>query len=128
MKTEPVRCFRDLIAWQVAMELTVVVYELVKHLPADERFELSAQIRRAAISIPANVAEGQACGEDGRYIHHLRIAIGSAGELETHLELTRRLRLLSDQQLGPAELLIARVGQLLHGLLRNRLLKRHKGR
>jgi hypothetical protein len=61
-------------------------------------------------------------------MHHLRIAIGSAGELATHLEVARRLQLLTDAQLGPAEALLIRVGQLLHGLLRSRRQKqRNRG-
>ena len=108
----------------VAVDLTVLVYDVTKQLPPSERFGLCTQMRRAAVSIPANVAEGQACGEDGRYIHHLRIAIGSLGELMTHVEITRRLELLAPAALTSLESLLTRVSQLLHGLLRSRRNKR----
>jgi four helix bundle protein len=63
------------------MSLAVVVYGVAKQLPATERFELAAQMRRAAVSVPSNVAEGQATGPGGRYRHHVRIALGSWAEL-----------------------------------------------
>ena len=65
------------------MDLAVIAYETSKRLPPAERFELTAQIRRAAVSIPANVAEGQGCGREGRYLYHVRIALGSLAELAT---------------------------------------------
>ena len=120
--------FRDLDVWRVAMDLAVAVYALAGRLPSCERFELSAQMRRAAVSIPANIAEGQGCGEDGRYIHHVRIALGSLCELATHLELGRRLALLSEADLKPAEQILGRTGQLLHGLLRSRRRKQAASR
>ena len=71
-----IRSFRDLHAWQAAMELTLFSYSLAKRLPLTERFELSAQVRRSAVSVPSNIAEGQSYGADGRYLHHIRIAQG----------------------------------------------------
>ena len=115
---------RDLDAWRVSMDLSVLVYRAVKGLPDTERFGLSSQMRRAGVSVPSNVAEGQACGEEGRYIHHLRTALGSLGELSTHVEIVRRLRLLPQTLLPEVEDQIARTGQVLHGLLRSRLSRR----
>ena len=68
MSENRIQSFRDLDAWKVAMDLTVLSYAIAKRLPPSERFELSAQIRRAAVSVPSNVAEGQSCGKTGRYI------------------------------------------------------------
>ncbi len=124
MGTNGIQSFRDLDTWKVSMNLTVLAYALAKRLPATERFELAAQIRRAAVSIPANVAEGQGCGRDGRYIFHVRIALGSLGELVTHFELTRRLQFLAEADLTEVEEQLARTGQLLHGLLRSLQRKR----
>jgi four helix bundle protein len=124
MASNDIQTFRDLDAWKVAMDLCVVGYQTAARLPVTERFERSAQIRRALISIPANVAEGQSCGKDGRYIAHVRIALGSLGELETHLEIARRLKLLSESDLLRIEQLTARTGQLLHGLRRSLMRKR----
>jgi four helix bundle protein len=116
--------YRDLDAWRVSMDLSVFVYKAVTCLPDSERFGLSAQMRRAGVSVPSNVAEGQACGEDGRYIHHLRTALGSLGELATQFEIARRLGMLSGPISGTAEEQLNRTGQVLHGLLRSRLKKR----
>ena len=114
----PARSFRDFDAWNVAMQLAVLCYALAERLPAAERFELGSQIRRAATSIPANIAEGQATGTPGRFLFHTRIALGSLGELETHLELACRLGMLAADDLGEALPALARTGQLLNGLAR----------
>ena len=124
MRNSEIQSYRDLDAWRVSMDLSVLVYRAVKGLPDTERFELSAQMRRAGVSVPSNVAEGQACGEDGRYIHHLRIALGSLGELSTQTEIARRLAMLPTAVLADLEQTIARTGQVVHGLLRSRRRKR----
>ena len=116
---EVIRSFRDLHAWQTAMELVLLSYGLAKRFPATERFELSAQVRRSAVSVPSNIAEGQSYGSDGRYLHHIRIAQGSLGELETELEVAKRLGFISPTEYGEAEDLFRRTGQLLHGLARS---------
>jgi len=121
-----VQSFRDLDAWQLGMNLAVVIYGVVKHLPQSEQFGLSSQIRRAAVSVPSNVAEGQASGEDGRYIHHLRVAIGSLGELSTQIEIAARLAMLPPALASETEEYVGRTGQVLHGLLRYRLQKRRR--
>jgi len=124
MSPSSIRSFRDLDAWRVAMDLSLLVYRVAKGLPDSERFGLSSQMRRAAVSVPANIAEGQSCGEDGRYIHHLRIALGSLGELATLVEIAKRLAMLRDPSLSETEEQLARTGQVLHGLLRTRRAKR----
>ena len=114
-----IRSFKDLDAWKVSIELALISYELAKRLPSTERFELSAQIRRAAVSVPSNVAEGQAVGKSLRFLYHVRIALGSLGELETDFEIARRLGMLSSDDLAELNAHIARSGQLLHGLARS---------
>ncbi len=114
--------FRDLDAWKAAMALVVVTYEIVRELPQSERFELATQIRRAAVSIPSNIAEGQATGPGGRYRHHVRIALGSLAELETQLEIAARLHYLSENALRLIGEHVGHTGRLLHGL--NRSLRR----
>jgi len=74
MAKAAIQSYRDLEVWQAAMDLTVMIYEQAARLPDDERYVLSSQIRRAGGSIPSNIAEGHSCGEDGRYIHHVRVA------------------------------------------------------
>jgi len=115
--------FRDLDAWQFGIQLVATVYKMVTKLPDSERFGLVAQMRRAAISIPSNVAEGQATGPGGRYRHHVRIALGSWAELVTHLEVIKVLGLLAPYHVGEFERDLERTGQLLHGLDRS---LRHK--
>jgi four helix bundle protein len=114
-----IRSFRDLDAWRASMKLAVEAYAVAKQLPSTERFELSAQIRRAAVSVPSNVAEGQASGFGGRYRHHVRIALGSWAELVTHLELLKLLNLIASASLGDFEAQLERTGKLLHGLHRS---------
>jgi four helix bundle protein len=113
-----IRTFRD-HTWQAAMRLAVHVYSIAKQLPATERFELAAQMRRAAVSVPSNVAEGQAFGRGGRSRHHVRIALGSWAELASHLELVKSPRLLEPSRLVELEAQLDKTGQLLHGLLRS---------
>jgi four helix bundle protein len=123
---DKIKSYRDLDAWQVAMSLTELIYSAVKSLPPAERFELNPQMRRASVSVPSNIAEGQASGADGLYIRHLRIACGSLGELSTQVEIARRLSLLPQTQVGDLEERLTRTGQVLHGLLRSRLQKRRR--
>jgi len=81
--TTTVKSFRDLRIWQTAMDLVQLVYELVRSLPREERFVLGDQMRRAAISIPANIAEGHSRRHTREYLQHLAIARGSLAELLT---------------------------------------------
>ena len=87
-----IRSYRDLLVWQRGMGLAEGVYRLTCDFPADERFGLTSQARRAAISIPANIAEGHGRATRGAYANFLRIAHGSLKELETHLILGKMLQ------------------------------------
>ena len=111
-----IQSFRDLLVWQKGMDLSVLVYQSSDRFPRSERFGLTSQLRRAAVSIPSNVAEGKAMG--GRsYPHHVKIALGSEAELQTQLELAKRLNMLSE---GEANKLLERtseVGRMLTALL-----------
>ena len=126
MKDQSVRTFRDLDAWNVAMDLVIAVYELALELPSIERYELSSQIRRAATSVPSNIAEGQASGRNGIFLRHIGIALGSIGELDTQFEIALRLRFLEEPKVLAIHDHISRTRQLLYGLRRSvrlRLLK-----
>ena len=128
MVKTPIQSYRDLEVWQSSMDLALLAYEVAKRLPGEERYVLSSQIRRAGVSIPSNIAEGHSCGEDGRYLHHVRIALGSAGELSTELELVARLKFVSAVDLAASQRQLARTRQMLFGLVRSlrnrRLLRR----
>ena len=93
-----VRTFRDLIAWQKSMILARMIYRTTMEMPADERFGLVSQMRRSAVSIPSNIAEGHARQSRADYLKHLRIARGSLAELDTQYELATSLSMLSHDQ------------------------------
>jgi len=86
------KSFRELVVWQKAMELTVAIYLLTKDYPREELFGLTNQLRRCAVSIPSNIAEGQGRISAGEFRQFLGIARGSVCELQTQLELSRRLQ------------------------------------
>ena len=85
--------FKGLLVWQQAMDLVEMIYNLCRQLQKDELFALSSQLRRAAVSIASNIAEGSGRGSRKEFIQHLRIAYGSLCEIETQVLLVKRLRL-----------------------------------
>src|SRR5687768_12748833 len=111
--------YRDLRVWQTAMDLVVESYRLAKLLPADERFSLARQLTRAAISVPANIAEGHGRLLRGEYMHHLSIARGSLKELETLFALSERLGYLSGAELAASAELCDFVSRMLTRLRRS---------
>lgn len=113
-----IESYEDLEVWQLAMSLAEQCYELSKLLPQDELYGLTSQIRRAAVSIPANIAEGYGRDQTGGYIQFLRIAQGSARELETHLLLTARLKLIDMERVKPCRDVAIRVSKMLRSLVR----------
>ncbi len=88
---EPVRSYRDLTVWQRSMTLAELVYAATSQFPKSELYGLVSQMRRAAISIPSNIAEGHSRISTGGYVQFLGIARGSLAELETQIELAKRL-------------------------------------
>jgi four helix bundle protein len=96
-----IRSYRDLKVWQQAMELIPNVYESIRKLPKEENYALADQIRRAAVSIPANIAEGHGRAHRREYIQFLSIARGSLAELATLLEIAYRLGYLTSDDLDP---------------------------
>ena len=92
--------FRDLQVWQLGKQIVVNVYRATKEFPADERFGLISQMRRAAVSIPSNVAEGFNRRNNKEYCQFLHIALGSCGELETQVEVSFDLGYLPQEERG----------------------------
>lgn len=113
-----VQSFRDLTVWQREMALAERVYSTTERLPRSETYGLTSQMRRAAVSIASNIAEGKAIGGQG-YPRHLRIALGSEAELQTQIELAVRLKLVtradSDRLLNET----SEVGRMLSSLLKS---------
>ena len=114
---ERARSHKDLIVWQKAMLLCEQVYLLTEHFPQREIYGLSSQIRRAAVSIPSNIAEGRSRGTTKDFSHFLRIAYGSASELETQLDLARRLELLNEEKLKSSTELLTEVSKMLRAMI-----------
>jgi four helix bundle protein len=112
-----VQSFRDLLVWQRSMELTVAVYRLTRGFPREELFGLTSQIRRAAVSVPSNIAEGHGRLTSGEYRQFLGIARGSNFEVQTYLEIARALKLGDSAQLDVAEGLSHDVGKMILGIL-----------
>ncbi len=83
--------YRELDVWQKAMDLVVACYEATGYFPNREIYGLTSQLRRAAVSVPANIAEGRGRQHTAEFIQHLSIATGSLAELETHIEIAQRL-------------------------------------
>jgi four helix bundle protein len=110
--------FKDLEAWQAAMETAESCYKLTKQFPTSEQYGLTTQMRRAAVSVASNVAEGHRRTRPG-YLHHLQIGLGSLAELETQLELALRLGFATADEAVPLQRSLTRAGQLLHALLRS---------
>ena len=96
-----IESYRDLEVWERAMGLATMIYELTRSFPQEERFGLTSQIRRAAVSIPANIAEGWGRGGTREFQQYLRIAQGSLRELETHLLLSSRVGLCAETAIEP---------------------------
>ena len=111
------RDHRDLKVWQKAMDLTIEVYSLVKRLPKEELFALSDQMRRAVVSIPSNIAEGEGRSSDKDLIRFLLIARGSLWELSTQIEICERLGYFDNSEAIAATGLITEISKMLNALL-----------
>jgi four helix bundle protein len=108
--------FMDLIGWQKSMDLVEEVYRVSASFTADEQFGLTAQVRRAAVSIPSNVAEGYGRSTKADYIRFIDIAKGSANEVETQLRIAQRLRFVKVQNSERALAMAVEVQRILRGL------------
>jgi four helix bundle protein len=114
---QKVRSYQDLVAWQKAMELVTEIYRVSQKFPKEEVFGLTSQIRRAAVSIPSNIAEGRGKFSKGDFQYFLGHARGSLSEVETHILIARNLNYLTNTEIDHIMELAAEVGRLLNGLL-----------
>jgi four helix bundle protein len=120
-----VKSYRDLIVWQKSMSLAEIVYRTTAAFPREEVYGLTSQMRRAAVSVASNIAEGQARNGRGELLQFISHARGSLAELETQTELCARVGILNSQSQKALQELIAEVGRLLNGL-RNSLMTPRK--
>src|SRR5438067_1213585 len=111
-----VKSYKDLILWQKAMDLVTIVYRNTLAFPKDEVYGLRQQLRRAAVSIPSNIAEGQCRSTTKDFLNFLAIARGSLAEVETQVLIAQRLAYLSEAQVAELLNLIDEVGRILSGL------------
>lgn len=114
---ETIHSYKELIAWQRSMELAVAIYTLTEQYPQSELYGLTSQTRRASVSIPSNLAEGRLRGSRKDFHHFLLIAYGSGGELETQLELVKRLPFGRNLDFTEVDRLLLEVMKMLNKML-----------
>ena len=119
-----VKNFKELIVWQKAMDVAELVYGLVKKLPRNEVYSLCNQLARSAVSIPSNIAEGQARRSSKEFVQYLSVARGSAAELETQLLLSVRIGYLASSDVIETQNLLNEVVRILNALI-NKLSTTH---
>jgi four helix bundle protein len=110
---------KKLDVWQLGMDLAVEVYRTTESFPKEERYVLSDQLKRSAVSVPSNIAEGAARQTKKEFINHLHMAQGSLSELDTQLELAKRLGLLDGKSWEGLDGVMRRVDKMLTGLIRH---------
>ena len=113
------RNYRDLVAWQKAMDFAQEVYIATRAFPSDERYGLTSQMRRSVVSIPSNIAEGQGRGGSVELVRFLRIAYASLREVETQILLSERFQYLAAPQVARLLDRAGEVGRLLNGLMKS---------
>ena len=113
------RSFRELVVWQKSVDLAEKVYVATRTFPRWELYGLVSQMRRAVVSIPSNIAEGQSRNSTGEFLQFLGIARGSLAELETQVELARRLGYLSPQEAESLLMECTEIGKMLSGLMKS---------
>jgi len=109
--------YKDLIVWQKATDLVLIIYKLTKKYPQEELYCLVSQIRRCAISIPSNIAEGRMRGSIKEYLQFLRIAYSSGAELETQLFISKKLGYISQRDSDNVELLLKEIMKMLNSMM-----------
>ena len=112
-----IKSYKDLIVWQKSFDLSLLVYRITKTFPKEEIYGLTSQMRRCAISIPSNIAEGYCRQRKLEYIQFLQISFASGAELETQLLIERELKYLSDRDFTKANSLLDEVMKMLNSLI-----------
>ena len=118
MKSNTTRSYKDLVVWQKGIALAKLIYQLTNNFPSEEKFGLVAQMRRAAVSIPSNIAEGQARHKTGEFIQFISHAEGSLAELDTQLILSIELKFARAENADVAFQLISELRRMLNALRR----------
>ncbi len=111
-----IKSYRDLEVWKKAMDLVVKCYKITKKFPRSEIYGLTSQLQRAAVSIPSNIAEGHQRQHSKEFLQHLSIAYASLAELETHIEIARRLEYIDEDYANTVLNPAAEIGRMINGL------------
>ncbi len=114
-----VRSYRDLLIWQKGIDLVEAIYQLTRKFPESEVYGLANQMRRSAVSLPANIAEGQARQHTGEFRQFLHVALGSAAELHTQITIAERIGYISNQDSEKFEKQILELRKMIYGLIGN---------
>lgn len=116
-----IHSYQDLIVWQKAMDLVVLVYSLTRSFPKEEIYGLSSQMKRSAISIPSNIAEGRRRSTRNDFKRFIAIAYGSGAELETQIEIAKRLKFGAQSSFKEIDILLLEIMKMLNALLTKKL-------
>ena len=112
-----IHSYKDLIVWQKAMDMVVAIYELTENFPKEELYGLTSQMRRSAVSIPSNIAEGRSRGSKKEYLQYLRISYASGAELETQIDIAKRLMKMSGFDYKSVDGLLLEVMKMLNSII-----------
>ena len=113
-----VNSHKDLVVWQKGIKLCKIVYEVTEKFPRSEIYGITSQMRRSAVSIPSNIAEGRSRNTTKDFLHFLSITLGSASELETQLEIAKELCFLEEEKYLKINALLAEVSKMTIGLMK----------
>lgn len=111
-----IKGYQDLEVWQKAMDLVVMCYQATRNFPKSEVYGLASQLQRAAVSIPANIAEGRERKHSKEFLQHLSIAYSSMAELETHIQIAERLNYINSTKTNQLLQKTAEIGRMINGL------------
>jgi len=114
---QKISSYKDLFVWKKAVELAIATYKLTNHFPREELYGLTSQMRRAAVSVSSNIAEGSIRGSKKDFCHFLRIASGSIAELETQVEISRNLSFGKELNYDEVISIAVEVNKMIHGLI-----------
>ena len=114
-----IKSYADLVVWQKSMVLVKKTYLLMKNLPKEETYALSDQIRRAVVSIPSNIAEGQGRNSSKDFVHFLSISLGSVYEIQTQFIICRELGYLSNDDVSEVLAMTDEITKMLHSLMKS---------
>lgn len=117
-KTTAIRSYKDLNVWKASMELVCEVYEVTRTFPDTERYALTSQMRRCALSVPSNIAEGWSRNSARSFISYLNIASGSMSELLTQLEIASRINYISEEKMKACEVKGIQISKMLYMLIK----------